>query len=105
MVCHPDAHPEGLDFSSYTQNRDAMLLPASAVYNFTKFYDPNPTDINFSPLLATDFSRLPPTYMQVSGADPLRDDGIQYAAKLEHAKYVVSATFPRVNTYGRTTLT
>jgi len=59
------------------------------VYNFTKFYDPNPTDINFSPLLATDFSRLPPTYMQVSGADPLRDDGIQYAAKLEHAKVPV----------------
>jgi len=86
MVCHPAAHPSGLDFSSYTENENASLLPVAAVHNFTNFYNPPPTSLDFSSLLATDFSGLPPTYMQVSGADPLRNDGFHYAAKLKEAK-------------------
>ncbi|KAK5293361.1 hypothetical protein LTR99_009807 [Exophiala xenobiotica] len=87
MVCHPDAHPQDLNFDSYIENKDAALLPAAAVHNFVGFYNPPPNDNRFSSLLTEDLTGLPPSYIQVSGADPLRDDGIHYARKLENARY------------------
>jgi acetyl esterase/lipase len=85
MVCHFDAHPKGYNFSSYQENANAALLPSEAVYRFTSFYNPPPADVRFSPLLATNFSDLPPAYIQVSGGDPLRDDGLAYAEALKGA--------------------
>ncbi|KAH4089077.1 hypothetical protein HBH70_026440 [Parastagonospora nodorum] len=38
-----------------------------------------------SPLLETDLSNLPSSYIQVAGADPLRDEGIAYAEALRRA--------------------
>jgi acetyl esterase len=37
------------------------------------------------PLLATDFSRLPPAWIAVAQLDPLRDDGVLYAERLSAA--------------------
>jgi acetyl esterase len=37
------------------------------------------------PLLATDFSRLPPAWIAVAQLDPLRDDGVLYAERLNTA--------------------
>lgn len=85
MVCHFKALPEGYNFTSYQENANAALLPAESVYSFVEFYNPPPTDIRFSPLLAKDFQGLPPAYIQVSGSDPLRDDGLAYAEKLKNA--------------------
>jgi acetyl esterase/lipase len=93
MVCHPDAHPQDLNFDSYIENKDAALLPAAAVHNFVGFYNPPPNDNRFSSLLTEDLTGLPPSYIQVSGADPLRDDGIHYARKLENARYGYIAHF------------
>ena len=38
-----------------------------------------------SPLRATGFAGLPPAVILVAGCDPLRDEGLAYAAKLEEA--------------------
>jgi acetyl esterase len=43
------------------------------------------TDPRLSPLLAKDFSGLPPTYIATAGFDPLRDEGEAYAEKLRAA--------------------
>ncbi|MNL73820.1 Carboxylesterase NlhH [compost metagenome] len=37
------------------------------------------------PLLATDFSGLPPAWIAVAQFDPLRDDGVLYAERLNAA--------------------
>lgn len=74
-----------MGFSSYEQNANASILPKESVYQFLGFYNPPPNDIRISPLLAKDLSGLPPAYMQISGADVLRDEGLIYARKLEQA--------------------
>ena len=38
-----------------------------------------------SPLLAKNFSNLPPALILVAGLDPLRDEGKEYAEKLQAA--------------------
>jgi acetyl esterase len=38
-----------------------------------------------SPLLAKDFSGLPPAYIMLGGYDPLHDEGLAYAEKLKAA--------------------
>jgi acetyl esterase/lipase len=47
--------------------------------------DADRTDPRVSPLLAQDFSGLPPAYILVAGCDPLHDEGVAYAEKLKAA--------------------
>ncbi|VTT69241.1 unnamed protein product [Fusarium fujikuroi] len=82
LVVHEDALPREFDFSSYTENASAPILPSAAVTQCLGYYGGPPEDIRMSPLLAKDFSGLPPAYIQVAGADPLRDDGFAYAERL-----------------------
>ncbi|KAH6988665.1 Alpha/Beta hydrolase protein [Ilyonectria destructans] len=85
LVVHPMAQPAEFDFPSYKENADAPILSFASVAKFLEYYDPPPEDIRVSPLLANDLSGLPPTYIQIAGADPLRDDGFAYAKKLQQA--------------------
>ncbi|KPM44871.1 hypothetical protein AK830_g1591 [Neonectria ditissima] len=85
LVVHPKAQPADLDFSSYDDNANAPVLPSPAVTQFLDYYQAPPKDIRISPLLATELSGLPRTYIQIAGADPLRDDGFAYADKLQKA--------------------
>lgn len=56
---------------------------------FLEWYNPpNAADMSVSPLLAEDFTNLPPAYIQVCGRDPLRDEGLAYADRLEDFGYV-----------------
>jgi acetyl esterase/lipase len=47
--------------------------------------DLDPADVRASPMLASDHSGLPPALIQVGEHDPLRDDGVRYAAALRAA--------------------
>lgn len=52
----------------------------------------DPGDIRVSPQLAEDHDKLPPALIQVGEHDPLRDDGVRYAATLRAAGVPVRLT-------------
>ena len=52
----------------------------------------DPRDPYASPLFATDHSGLPPALVQVAELDPIRDDGLRYAAALRAAGVPVRTT-------------
>jgi acetyl esterase len=54
--------------------------------------DGDPANPLASPLLASDHSKLPPALIQVAEHDPLRDDGMRYAAALRAAGVPVRLT-------------
>jgi acetyl esterase len=56
---------------------------------FSKAYIPagaDLTDLRLSPLLAKDFTGLPPAFVLTAGYDPLRDEGRAYAERLIDAR-------------------
>ncbi|KAK5048150.1 hypothetical protein LTR84_005820 [Exophiala bonariae] len=65
------------------ENKDAPLLSKRSMELFWGYYNPpDKKDWRVSPLLADTFESLPPTYIQIAGLDPLRDEGLAYAEKL-----------------------
>jgi acetyl esterase/lipase len=54
--------------------------------------DGDPANPWASPLLASDHAKLPPALIQVAEHDPLRDDGMRYAAALRAAGVPVRVT-------------
>ncbi|TAQ87446.1 hypothetical protein B7494_g4222 [Chlorociboria aeruginascens] len=85
-VCHMDCYPSEFKIESMEENKNAPILSKRSMELFYSFYDPShPADINISPLLADDFGILPPTHLQICGKDPLRDEGLAYAEKLDKA--------------------
>ncbi|MGF6164812.1 acetyl esterase [Pseudomonas sp. 2725] len=66
---------------------DAPLLSSSDVDCYHSLYLQGARHPNAyaMPLLATDFSRLPPAWIAVAQLDPLRDDGVLYAERLNTA--------------------
>ena len=61
---------------------------------FRTYYlgDADPADIRVSPQLAGDHGKLPPALILVGEHDPLRDDGVRYAATLRAAGVPVRLT-------------
>lgn len=96
IVVHPEAQPPGLDFSSYEENADSPFLSTHATKVCLSYYKPTKDDLRMSPLLADDIADLPRTFIQIAGADPLRDDGFAYAEKLHEAGYVTTPTEPEI---------
>jgi acetyl esterase/lipase len=70
------------------------FLPAAEMRAYRGYYlaDSDPRDPRVSPLLAEDHSKLPPALIQVGEHDPLRDDGVRYAAALRAAGVPVRLT-------------
>ncbi|KAJ0277079.1 hypothetical protein COL922a_010975 [Colletotrichum nupharicola] len=66
--------------------KDAPLLSKRSMETFYGYYSPpDPSSPEVSPLLSQNFKDLAPAYLQVAGMDPLRDEGLAYAAKLKDA--------------------
>jgi len=73
---------------SYAENGDGYLLSAMVMRFFIECYTPDAQDRldpRVSPLLADDFTGLPPTLVVTAEYDPLRDEGEAYARALESA--------------------
>jgi acetyl esterase/lipase len=85
VTCHPKLFPSSAyEYFSYSQNKDASVVDAPKMDWFWDQYMPEPKPDSYaSPLLAKDLSGLPPVLLQVAGMDPLRDEGLAYAEKLE----------------------
>ncbi len=78
--------------------RDAYFLEAQTLDWFFDHYIADRSDLDdprASPLLAKDFSGLPPAFVMLAGCDPLHDEGLQYAEKLRGAGVTVAvADYP-----------
>ena len=68
------------DAKSWEQNANAPILTHKATYLFLDNYIPNESDRKdplFSPMLwPTGHAGLPPSYFQICGQDPLRDEAL-----------------------------
>ncbi|MFV3367207.1 alpha/beta hydrolase [Pseudomonas sp. NY15435] len=81
-----------LDTPSRTTCSDAPLMTSAAVDEYLAAYLSRPADWRDPlalPLLAEDFSGLPPAFIAVAQFDPLRDDGALYRDRLREAGVVV----------------
>lgn len=81
---------------SYLENGDGYFLTSSSMQWFLQHYlsggQGAPEDPRVSPLLTSDTSiaQCPPTLVITAGYDPLRDEGMQYAARLAAAGVTTS---------------
>ncbi|WP_122090701.1 alpha/beta hydrolase [Halalkalicoccus subterraneus] len=82
------ASPAVHEFPSYEENGKGYMLEAASVEWFLERYLPDPVDHRnayAAPLLARDHSELPSASVLTAGFDPLRDEGREYADRLEAA--------------------
>jgi len=80
---------------SYATYTKSIPLNTPAIKWFGKYYLPSPADAAnplASPLRAKNFKGLPPATIINAEIDPLRDDGMLYAAKLRAAGVPVTRT-------------
>ncbi|KAJ7474245.1 Alpha/Beta hydrolase protein [Mycena latifolia] len=83
IVVHPAAYPEEFkaDLLSMEQNKDAPNLRKEDMNFCWDCLGGAPSDAELSPLLLPHV-QLAPAYIQVTGLDPLRDEGLLYARLL-----------------------
>lgn len=62
-----------------------LSAPEMRAYRTHYLGDADASDPRVSPLLAADHGKLPPALIQVGEHDPLREDGVRYAAALRAA--------------------
>lgn len=98
---------------SYETFREGYFLTKANMDWYEETYirsDEDRLDPRASPLLARDFSGLPPAHVATGGFDPLRDEGEAYARKMADAGVKVSLrrhptlVHPFVNAVGATPL-
>jgi len=80
---------------SIEEHPEAPVLTRRDLYAFRDIYVPDAEDRSHpyaSPLLAEDHTGLPPALIQVAELDPIRDDGLRYAAALRAAGVPVRTT-------------
>lgn len=86
VLCASYSHYENLGLKSLLELHDAAIITPRSIRQFVDWYNPyDAADVTVSPLLASEMTVLPPTYLQVCGRDPLRDEGLAYADRLEES--------------------
>lgn len=87
MLIYP-ATDFGGDYASRDENANGPVLDSESSGWFMNHYlngEDDRTNPLASPMLASDFSNLPPALVITAEYDPLRDEGEAYAAKLKAA--------------------
>jgi acetyl esterase/lipase len=86
--------PTNLTRVAPTDASNSLIINQAEMRAYLRHYlgDADPADPRASPLLASDHTRLPPALIQVAEHDPLREEGIQYAAALRSAGVPVRLT-------------
>ena len=89
VLVYPALGGDLFDLESYTTNANAPLLSSEDIqfYRNVRCKDGELAleDPEFYPLVAKNFSGLPPTVAFSADVDPLRDDSKYYVEKLNHA--------------------
>ena len=89
VLIYPSLGGDLLDLAAYRENANAPLLSTEDIhfYRGIRCLDGRPPldDPEFYPLVANDFSGLPPTVALSADIDPLRDDARVYVEKLVKA--------------------
>jgi acetyl esterase len=89
LLIYPVTAPaRGTEFASYRENGDGYLLTKGSMEWFWDHYLASPDDAKngyASPLHAADLKGLPPAMVVTAEFDPLRDEGIAYARRLQEA--------------------
>jgi acetyl esterase/lipase len=83
------------DMTAQRANIRMPFLSSDEMTAYRRMYlgpDGDPANPWASPLLASDHAKLPPALIQVAEHDPLRDDGMRYAAALRAAGVPVRVT-------------
>ncbi|WP_371656310.1 MULTISPECIES: alpha/beta hydrolase [unclassified Streptomyces] len=86
LICPPLAPARNTPFASYREKAVGYLNTRAAMERFWELYVPDPGAARSplaAPLLADDFSALPPALVLTAEHDPLRDEGEEYARRLE----------------------
>src|SRR6202035_1963946 len=74
--------------ASHREAETSILLTHSAIRWFSDHYLSGPADVadwRASPARAKTLKGLPPAYVLIAGADPLRDEGDEYMRRLKEA--------------------
>lgn len=81
-------YSENSEFESVKTNGTDFLLTSKQMMDYMDLYESKPQDRlspYFAPLLAKSFENLPKTLVVTAEYDPLRDEGEEYAKRLEKA--------------------
>ncbi len=84
----------GMNHASHQRFAEGHLLTVATMRWFAEAYIRGPQDVDdwrASPLRARDLSGLPPAYVLTAGYDPLCDEGIAYARRLEENNVAVTS--------------
>ncbi len=109
VLVYPGLGGERLGLPSYTECAEAPLLTVRDIqyYSTIRAGGPVPVDDStFFPLAAKDLDGLAPCFISAAGADPLRDDGVEYVRRLigagVDAYCVVEPQLPHAHLRART---
>ncbi|OJZ88638.1 hypothetical protein ASPFODRAFT_205751 [Aspergillus luchuensis CBS 106.47] len=84
VLCSSELHYQRMGLKSMEQFVDTPILDQRSMKQFIEWYQPyDRADLTVSPLLSRDLGGSPPSFIMICGRDPLRDEALAYADKLE----------------------